>query len=51
MCIRDSIREDWLALLKECEQMLIEDGVIQDDIQKEGMEELQQEQSGGMRMV
>ena len=46
-----NIKEGWLALLKECEQMLIEDGIIQGRSQKEGLEELQQEQSGGMRMV
>ena len=43
-----NIREDWLALLKECEQMLIEAGVIQGDGQKEGLEEQQEQQSGGM---
>ncbi len=46
-----NIREDWLELLKECEQMLIEDGVIQGGSQKEEMEEPREEQSGGMRMV
>ena len=38
-------------LLKECEQMLVEDGIIQDDNQKEVLEELQEKQSGGMQMV
>ena len=46
-----NIREDWLALLKECEQILIEDGIIQDDSQREGLGELQQEQSGEMQMI
>ena len=46
-----NIREDWLALLKECEQILIEDGIIQDDSQREGLEKPQEEQDGGMRMV
>lgn len=31
--------------------MLIEDGVIQGRSQKEGLEESQEEQSGGMQMV
>ncbi|MDE5699578.1 MAG: hypothetical protein K2I96_19580 [Lachnospiraceae bacterium] len=46
-----NIKEDWLALLKECEQMLIEDGVIQRNGQNEGQEDAQEEQSGGMQMV
>ena len=46
-----NIKEDWLALLKEYEQMLVEDGIIQDDNQKEVLEELQEKQSGGMQMV
>ncbi len=31
--------------------MLVEDGIIQDDNQKEELEELQEKQSGGMQMV
>jgi hypothetical protein len=31
--------------------MLIDDGIIQGDGQKEGLEESQKEQSGGMQMV
>lgn len=31
--------------------MLIEDGIIQDGSQKEGLEKPQEEQDGGMRMV
>lgn len=46
-----NIKEDWLALLKECEQMLIEDGIIHGDNQAEGLEELQEKQSGGMQMI
>lgn len=46
-----NIKEDWLALLKECEQMLIEDGIIHGDNQVEGLEELQEKQSGGMQMI
>lgn len=42
-----NIREDWLALLKECEQMLIEEGIIQNECE---MKEVQEEQSGGMKM-
>ncbi|MDE6053143.1 MAG: hypothetical protein K2G55_05155 [Lachnospiraceae bacterium] len=42
-----NIKEDWLVLLKECEQMLIEDGIIQ----KEGLEEPQERQSSEMQMV
>ncbi|MDE5824284.1 MAG: hypothetical protein K2H91_06330 [Lachnospiraceae bacterium] len=35
-----NIKEDWLALLKECEQMLIEEGIIHGDNHAEGLEEL-----------
>ena len=46
-----NIKEDWLALLKECEQMLIEDGIIHGYNQVEGLEELQEKQGGGMQMI
>ncbi|MDE6052641.1 MAG: hypothetical protein K2G55_02505 [Lachnospiraceae bacterium] len=46
-----NIKEDWLALLKECEQMLIEERIIHGDNQVEGLEELQEKQSGGIQMV
>lgn len=46
-----NIKEDWLALLKECEQMLIEDGIIHGDNQVEGLEGLQERQSDGMQMI
>lgn len=45
--MRKQWKKDWLALLKECKQMLIEDGIIQTENQ---MEEAQEEQSGGMEM-
>ena len=46
-----NIKEDWLALLKECEQMLIEDGIIHGDNQVERLEGLQERQSDGMQMI
>lgn len=46
-----NIKEDWLALLKECEQMLIEDGIIHGDNQVEGLEGRQERQSDGMQMI
>lgn len=46
-----NIKEDWLVLLKKCEQMLIEDGIIQGCGQKKGLEELREEQSGGPQMI
>jgi len=46
-----NMKEDWIVLLKECEQMLIEDGIIYGDNQVEGLEELQERQSDGMQMI
>lgn len=42
-----NIREDWLAPLKECEQMMIEKAIIQNECE---MKEVEEEQSGGMKM-